>query len=474
MNKLVKNTAIYSIGQILPRAAGFILLPIYTRFLTPADYGVVSSMAVLQTILAIFFTLCLDRSVVRLYWDYKTENDKKDFFGTITISIAVLSSVSLFLLFIFNNYVGLIYRSIDFYPFYAYAILSSFIGVFSLVPKNYLMLKEKAGTFIILSLLQFILGAGFILYFITVSKEGAMGYLKGSLFSAIIMLPIFVLISIKICNLKFKYRIFKSAFSFSLPIVPAIMTSWILNLSDRVFIERYFTLGDVGIYSMGYKIAGLVVLFTGSYGLAYGPVFFKLANSNSQTIARKKIFKYNHLYLIVVVFICFIISFFSKEVIILLLDEKYKDAYYFIPLIAFSYLFSQAGGITSNFFHQSKKMKANMYIAISAAIMNIVLNFLLIPPFGPYGAAYATIISMAILWFISYVFCKKHCYFVPINWMKIVPLTVFLIFIFLLFQYILNFDIISSLIIKILLVGGIGLFFMKKYYSQIRAIFVKV
>jgi len=474
MNKLVKNTAIYSIGQILPKTAGFILLPIYTRFLTPADYGVVISMAVLQTILAIFFTLCLERSLVRLYWDYKTENDKKDFFGTITISIAVLSSVSLFLLFIFNKYVGLIYKSIDFYPFYAYAILSSFIGVFSLVPKKYLMLKEKAGTFIILSLLQFVLGAVFILYFITVAKEGAIGYLKGNLFSIITILPIFILISIKICNLKFKYRIFKSAFSFSLPIVPAIMTAWILNLSDRVFIERYFTLDDVGIYSMGYKIAGLVGLFTGSFGLAYGPIFFKLANSNNQTIAKKKIFKYNHLYLIVVVFICFVISFFSKEVIILLLDEKYKDAYSFVPLIAFSYLFSQAGGITGRFFEQSKKMKAHMWLCMSAAIMNIALNFLLIPSFGPFGAAYATIISMAIPWFFGYVFCKKHCYFVPINWMKIVPLTVFLIFVFLLFQYILNFDIISSLIIKILLVGGIGLFFIRKYYSQIRAIFVKV
>ena len=155
MNKLVKNTAVYSIGQILPQAAGFILLPIYTHFLTPADYGIVSSMAVLQTIFAIFFTFCLERSIVRLYWEYKTENDKKDFFGTITISIAVFSSIGLFLLFIFNNYVGLIYRSIDFYPFYAYAILSSFVGVFSLVPKHYLMLKGKAGVFITLSLLQF-------------------------------------------------------------------------------------------------------------------------------------------------------------------------------------------------------------------------------------------------------------------------------------------------------------------------------
>ena len=473
MNKLVKNTSIYSIGQILPQAAGFILLPIYTRYLTPADYGIVSSMAVLQTILAIFFTLCLERSVVRLYWDYKTDNDKKDFFGTITISIAVLSSIILILLFTFNKYVGLIYKSIDFFPFYVYAILSSFIGVFSLVPKKYLMLKEKAGTFITLSLLQFILRAGFILYFIIVSKEGAIGYLKGNLFAVIILLPIFSLISFKICNFKFKYKIFKEAFSFSLPIVPAIMTAWILNLSDRVFIERYFTLEDVGIYSLGYKIAGLVVLFTGAFSLAYDPVFFKLANSDNQKIAKKKLFSYNHIYLIITILFCFIIAFFSKEVVTILLDKKFINAYYFTPLIAFSYLFSQASGITSRFFQQSKKMKANMYISISAAVINVILNFLLIPPFGAFGAAYATILSMFLVFSVSYFYTKKYCYFIPINFKKIIPLTVFLILTVILFQYILDFAIVTSLIIKMFVFFGIGLFFIKKYYSQIRVIFVK-
>ena len=473
MNKLVKNTTIYSLGQILPNAAGFILLPIYTKYLTPADYGIVSSMAVLQTILAIFFTLCLERSVVRLYWDYKTENDKKDFFGTITISIAVISSFILVLLFLFNNYVGLIYKSINFYPFYVYAILSSFIGVFSLIPKKYLMLKEKAGSFIILSLLQFLLSAGFTLWFIIARDEGAAGYLKARLLAVIILLPIFAIISIKICNFKFKYHIFKNAFSFSLPIVPAIMTGWILNLSDRIFIERYFSLADVGIYSLGYKIAGLVILFTGAFGLAYDPVFFKLANSDNQKIAQKKIFKYNHIYLIIIILICFIVSFFSKEVVTVLLNKKFISVYYFIPLISFSYLFSSAGGITSKFFQQSKKMKANMYISILAAVMNVILNFLLIPHFGAYGAAYATIISIGIPWFISYYYTKKHCYFTPINWRQIIPITIVFVSIFLFFQYILNLDIITSLVIKIFIVGVIGLFFIKKYYSQIKVIFAK-
>jgi len=473
MNSLVKNTSIYSLGQILPKAAGFILLPIYTKYLTPSDYGIVNSMAVLQTILAVFFTLCLERSIYRLYWDYETEDEKKDFLGTIVISISILSIIVISVLFVFNDYVGLIYKSIDFNPFYVYAIIISYFSIFSLVPRIYLMIKEKPIVYVTLSLFQFILNAGFILWFIIVKKESAIGYLKANLISILIILPVFLIITIKTINLRFKYSIFKNAFIFSVPLVPAIITSWILNLSDRVFIERYFSLTDVGIYSLGYTIAGVVLLFTTAFDLSYNPEFFRLANSDDQIKAKILISKYNNTYLSVVILFCFIISLFSKELITLFLNKRYLDAYFFVPLISFSYLFSQAMGITSKFFQQSKKMKANMYIAISAAVMNIILNFLLIPHFGAFGAAYATIISMAIPFFIAYSFCKKHCYFVPINWRKIVPITVFFISIFLIFQYILSFDIITSLIIKVFFIGGMGLFFMKKYYQQIRDIFTK-
>jgi O-antigen/teichoic acid export membrane protein len=468
MNKIVQNTFIYTIGQILPQAAGFILLPIYTHYLSPAEYGIVNSMVVFQTIIAIFFTLCLERSIFRLYWDYKSESEKKDFLGTITISISVLSVLFLGLLFLLNGSVGLMYKSISFFPFFAYAIFSTFFATFSMVPKNHLMVKEKAGYFVTISLIQFFLNAGFILWWLIVKDGGAIGYLKGNLFGHLVMFPFFIFISFKTIHLKFSYKIFKKIASFSLPLIPAILTGWILNLSDRIFIERFFTLGDVGIYSLGYKIAGMVGIFAGSISMAYSPVFFKLANSDNQVIAVKSISRYNHIYLMVVVIFCFFVSFFAKEVIIILFNEKYREAYLFIPLISFSYLFSQAGGITGLFFQQSKKMKENMYISISAAFMNIILNFLLIPRFGVFGAAYATILSLAIPFGISYSYTKKNCYFVPIKWNQIIPLVGILVTLVALFQYGIKLEVYLSLVVKIIVVGIIGLIFLKKYYSKLK------
>ena len=179
----------YTIGNILPQAAGFILLPIYSRYLTPADYGVVSSMQVLISIFGILFTLAIDKSVYRLYFDYKLEKDKKDFLGTITISLIIISTIFLLLLFVFKDVIGLIFKSIEFSPFYIYAILTALANVFILIPKIYLQINEKADKYFYLSTLQFLLTTGFVLWFVLGEKSGASGMLKGQLFGNLILLP---------------------------------------------------------------------------------------------------------------------------------------------------------------------------------------------------------------------------------------------------------------------------------------------
>lgn len=471
-SKIIKNTSIYTLGNILPQAAGFFLLPIYTRYLTPADYGIVSSMQVLSTILAVFFTMAIERSIYRLYFDYKTEKSKRDYLGTITISLFLISTSVLLLLFIFRGIVSQIYKSIEFYPYYVYAILTSFFLIFSLIPKIYFQINEKAKKFVVISILQFLLSSGFVLWFIIGQRAGPSGMLKGRMFANIVILPIFIYILYRTINFSFKLRILKNSLSFSLPMIPSLLSAWILNLSDRIFIERYFNLHDVGIYSLGYKIAGLILIFTGAFYMAYNPVFYKLANSEKQMVAKKKLFNYNNAYIIVILIAAFFISIFSKEAIQFLLDPKYLGAYKIVPIIALAYFIGQISGLSNLSIYQEKKTLQMMYMSLGTAILNIILNFLLVPKFGAYGAAYATVLSFAFFFGIKYLYAKK-CYFIPINWRHIIPLTCFLIFIFILINYILNFDVITSLIVKLVFVSGMMLYFIKKYYKQIKVILLR-
>ena len=112
---MIKNISLYSIGNILPQAAGFFLLPIYTLYLTPDEYGIFSSMQVLSSILVIFFTFAVERSISRIYWDYKTEHERKDYLGSISIELSIIAIVVLIFIFIFQKFIGLIYKAIPLY-----------------------------------------------------------------------------------------------------------------------------------------------------------------------------------------------------------------------------------------------------------------------------------------------------------------------------------------------------------------------
>ena len=469
MNKLIKNTSIYTVGNVIPQISNFVLLPLYTAYLSTADFGIVQSMQVLIVILVIFFTFALDRSIYRLYFDFKTEEKRKTYISTIVISLVGISTLVLILLFVFKNLVSSIYTSINFYPFYFYAIISSFLSVYTIIPKIYYQINEKPKKFVLLSLLQFAANTSFVLWFIVIQKEGAIGYLKGLTLGGLIVLPIFIYITIKSINFKFNFNYLKISLKYSLPVIPSLLSIWILNLSDRVFIERYFSMEEVGIYSLGYKIAGLVLIISSAFKLAYSPLFFKIANSEDTINSQKKLSKYNFNFIMVIMLICFLICFFSKELIGLFFKKDFFEAYKIVYLISIAYLFNQVSELFNLSFYQKKKTIIVMYIGIGSAIINIGLNYVLIPVYGIYGAAYATILSFLIFAVIKYLISTKY-YPINLKWRNLFLLffgliAVHLIFSLLLFSHI---EMISLKIVTILILGWLIYHF---YSDRIMLIF---
>jgi O-antigen/teichoic acid export membrane protein len=434
MGRLIKNTAVYAFGNILPQLFGFVLLPLYTQYLTPNDYGIVTSMQVLTPILMIFFTISLDSSVYRLYYDYKTDEDKRNYLGTISITIFVVASILLILLFVFHNFVEHIYTSISFFPYYAIAIATAFVTVFTLIPKIYFQVNEKATHFVILSLLQFFATTGLVVWFIVFKHQGALGMLKGVLYGNAIILPVFLFISIKIINFKFDWNILKPSLYYCLPLVPYVLSNWVMNMSNRIFIDRYFTPADNGIYSLGFKIASVTTMLTTAIALSYFPYFFKLANSEDQTFARKELYKNNNLIIIVLIFLSFLIALFSKDLVCLFMSAKYRETFKVIPLLVMANLFVQFIALVNLSFSQAKKTSQLMYIVMVTAVINIIANALLIPHFGLYGAAYASIVSQGIYFLIGHYYSKRY-YYIKFNWLAIFGISLTFASVFLLSFY---------------------------------------
>jgi O-antigen/teichoic acid export membrane protein len=471
MSIIFKNTILYTIGNLLPQAVAFILLPLYTKYLSPEQYGIVSSMQVLQVFLAVLFTLSMDKSIVRLFWDYKTVEDQKKFLGTIFISMMLSSIFFLLMVLTLHKSVQLIFSEISFSPYYTYAILTTFFMTFSLIPKNYYRLKNKAIQYVALSILEMISSVILIVWFIAFQFQGAEGVLKGKLFAAILILPVFLLIIYK--NIKFTIEkdVVKNSLQFCFPIIFTLIAAWALGQFDRILIAKYFSLSDVGLFSFSKKIAGIISIFSGSFMLAYHPIFFELANSSNQENAIKKLRKYNNTFIIVISVFTFLIGLFSKELLYFFIDEKYYSTYKYIPIILLSLLISSISStIIGASFQQSKKMKMDMYIGVIAAVFTVFVGILIIKPFGVNGAVVVSLISSIFIFVCGLLYANKKCYKVLVDWRTISISLLFLFSIVFLFSFIEIKSIYTSVAVKSLVLIIVGGLYFKKYKEEILAL----
>ena len=157
----------------------------------------------------------------------------------------------------------------------------------------------------------------------------------------------------------------------------------------------------------------------------------------------------NELYYIITIFICFSISLVSKEMIYWFFPKSYYIAYKIVPIISLAYAVSKISGLINLSFYQEKKTLKLMKLSIYAAMLNVGLNFLLIPLYGYYGAAVATLITFVFMFFMKYHFSKK-CYFLPINGVLLLSVIFLMVFIYFLFEYLVNLTMVYSFSLKII------------------------
>ena len=414
MNTFLKNISIYSIGRILPPFLSFLLLPIYTSNTTILDYGIISSMQILNIFIALTFTLALDLALFRIYHDYKIEKDKRDLLGTIFIFFLLISFFFSLIYFLFQNNLILIFKSIEFSPYYIITIGYTFLNIFSIIPLIYLQINHKSKSYVILSLSSTVLSICFILYFLVFKQQGAVGYLKGEFFSKLILLPVFLYSTIKIINFKFSFPKLINTLKFSLPMIPGLLSAWILNLSDRIFIERYFSLNEVAIYSVSYKIATIVLILSGAFAMAYNPYFYEKAASPNQICAKKELSYINNIYVIVSFYFSVGIILFANNIFDIFFNEAYFSGYAIVPLIVLGCFFNLITGLLNLMFNQEKKSLQLMYFTFIGAILNIILNFIFIPKFGMQGAAISTFICFLLILLIVYKYAKLY-YFIEFD-----------------------------------------------------------
>ena len=391
--KLLKTSLVYAAGQILIQAINLLLLPIYTNKLGVIEYGKISTITAFTGFISSFLILSIQSGLCRFY---KDEVDKNKIVNTALNFAYLISGVMLILVCILGKpFSKIIFGFGDSYKILCIVIITSMVSqIIGIYTSKYIM-EYKALKVCIIQVSQISLQFIIIIYLVIYMNIGLMGVLYGQLLASFTVLIILTLIEARNYKFEMDKLLLKNMTTFSLGLLPVNLSGWILTLSDRYFIKHYNGFGDTGVYNLGYQFGMLInPLFITPFLSSFTAYKFEIYKNENAKEEFKSLFrKYN----VIGCFIMLGIAIYSKFGIMVFANNDFANAYKVVPLILYSYfLYGKTGYYALGFQIENKTYKIGMYMGY-AALLNIILNFFLVPEGGMIGAAIATIISYFLL-----------------------------------------------------------------------------
>ncbi len=407
----VKHSAIYSIGNLIVKLTGLLLLPIYTTHLTTAQYGILSILEVSATFLTAIFSLNLANAMMRWWADSNSQKERKSYIFTAFIGIVFFILVLNASLQPFSkNFAKIFFSETKFTIYFNILFLTVSFNILNKFTFSLLRILEKSTLYIIVNSIKFALMLTLNIIFIVSLNMGVKGIILSQLIGH--ATGFFLLLPLLLKNLivKFQTDILKNMLNYSIPLAFTALSSVFFNMGDRYVLKFLTDDSRVGIYTLAYKIAGFLNFFVlQSFQMAFLPIAYKMYKQKNS----KRFFSKVYTYLIIILtFGALGISLFSNEVLYIFApdNKNYWEAAFFVPFILITVILWGVRYLYSIHFHISKKTKLLPFFVISIALVNIFLNFITIPKWGIMGAIFSSIVSTLILNTLYHFVGKKYYY----------------------------------------------------------------
>jgi O-antigen/teichoic acid export membrane protein len=394
----------------------FLMLPIYTNYLSPTEYGALDYIDKISSMLTFIIIFGTDSALSYYYFDAKDEGKKLKYVQNVMwfrIFIVLILTLTLLLggqwlseqLLDSERYVNLFYLM-------AGILFLDTIIVVVLTVLRFTFHTKKVVVYTVLKMLLIAILSYLFLKFIITSPEAIF---LGRIISSGIILIFLLSVSIKYLKPKLNREILKEILKYAAPLVPASIAFWVIANSSTLILKEFSSLEEVGIYGAAMKLATVITLITSGVQMAWRPYSMSIKDNDNSPILFSKIY----MLLLVVGSVSILIVATFMPYIIKILNQDYYEAYKFVALIAvstflnFFYLIISVG----LFF---KKQTAYISIAFGVvAVVNFILNMILIPLVSIWGAVIAYLLSYIVAVVLIFIKSQK-VYHVPVNTLKMI------------------------------------------------------
>lgn len=396
----------YTIGNYLLKGIGLITVPIFSRLLSTADFGIYNTFLAYESILYLFIELALHESLKNA--KYKFEGKLDDYTSSITVIPFLLVVVYEIIVFLFGNIlvpvVGL--NKTVLYVLVWYSFCSGMVIYY----RFRLALDYNYNEYLKMSFANVLTNVILSIFLIirVFDRERYMGRIIGGTvsYSAITVYILFRLY--KKAAPRYNLQYWKYGLKIGVPIIPHGLAQILLLQFDRIMINSIVGSVEAGIYSFAYTIYSLIQIFSQSLETVFSPWAFSQMNSGS---GKEKVRKMGTCFMLLLAGACTIVMLIAPEAILLLGGKKYAESVYCVCPVVLGGFFSMSYCIpaTIEYFYE-KTYYTSIGTAIAATI-NVVLNLICIRKYGYVAAAYTTLISYIAYFVLHEYISKKLCGF---------------------------------------------------------------
>ena len=391
LRRLLRHSAAYTFATALNRAFAIVLLPIYTRYLTQAEYGDFALLMVAVAILWVAFDLGLSQATTRFYYEHDGEHDRRRFIGSIWLTMTVVAGGIAVLITAFGEPLfAAAMPGVEFWPYVVLTVWSTFLNAGNIIPKVLMRVREQSTRFVLVVLGQSLVLLVAVLVLVVGLDMGLLGAVLATFIQCAAIFVVFTVYTLRNASLRVRWAYASPAVRLGLPIILLEVGWWILDTSDRLILRQYEPARVVALYSVGYALGRLIIMLSISIDQGWTPFFYAEAKKDDGQARRLAAYAATY-FLLAVASAGLIVAVFAYEVVVLFAGESYADASTVTPLILVASVVQGMFYVPSRGLLLKKRSDLLPWVVGAGAVVNLGLNLLLIPLWGMYGAAVSTI-----------------------------------------------------------------------------------
>jgi len=410
LSQIVRHGGIFGAAAILSRLASVLLLPLYTRMLSPADYGIIALVDLTSNLLAIVAGAGIASAALRAH---TSGDDSPGHYARIWWTALLVTTLTATVT--FGS--ALVFRTplsrfafgegtSQFADYLALGLAATWVLSITVITDSYFRAMKRSWFVVTLSLSRLLLNIALNVAFLVWLRLGVAGILLGNLLSAVVSL----LIQAYVFRAEYPRVVFNRArakeyFDFGWPLIAAGLLSAVLHEADRFLLRGFTTLHQVGLYSVGYTIAqGVNSLCVGPFLAVWGVLVYEVGRESHARETYARVFRHASLGIALVLFAT---SMFARPLIGFLTTPEFAYAADIIPVVCLAYWFFSLHDQFKTPALLTGRTLTTLPTYIVAAAVNIGLNLILIPRFGAMGAAWASVVTFAVFSFTGLFLYRK-------------------------------------------------------------------